>query len=205
MLKSKWIALSLAGMMMTGTSAVLAADSGFYIGGSIGQSKLKNLDSTDIDTEFASLGVTSSTTVDDTDTGFKIFGGYRIMQYLAVEVAYADLGEATANSAITAPSLGQVVTKANADAFTISALGILPIGENFSVFGRVGVNFWNADLKTSGFGVSASDDADGTDWVYGAGVMYNVNANFALRGEWERYDLDGTDVDLLSAGISWSF
>jgi hypothetical protein len=35
--------------------------------------------------------------------------------------------------------------------------------------------------------------------------MYNVNANFALRGEWERYDLDGTDVDLLSAGISWSF
>ena len=96
-----------------------------------------------------------------------------------------------------------------ADAWTISALGILPLGDSFSLFGRVGVNIWSADYSDTstivGISGSESDDDDGTDWVYGVGAAWNFTNNLSLRGEWERYDLGDGDIDLWSAGLSWNF
>jgi len=192
-----------------GMSSAQAADTGFYVGGSLGQSKVSDFDGSDFDAELASAGFTSSTSSDDTDTGWKAFAGYRIMKYLAVEGAYTDFGEFTANSIITAPSAGIVNSKVEAEAWTVSALGILPLGDKFSLFARLGVNFWNVDGTVTGTGsggvASESVSDDGTDWVYGVGAAYNLTKNLSVRGEWERYDFDDGDVDLLSAGISLNF
>lgn len=199
--------LALSGALAV-TSAQ-AADTGFYIGGSAGQAEINDFNAADLDAELASLGITSSSSTDDADTGWKLFAGYKIMKYLAVEGAYANLGEGTAHSIITAPAPGVVDTTLEAEAWTVSALGILPLGESFSLFGRLGVNFWNADVSAVGTGggataVAAGDD-DGTDMVYGAGASYSFTPNFSVRGEWERYDFDDGEVDLWSAGASWSF
>jgi len=47
-------------------------------------------------------------------------------------------------------------------------LGILPLGDQFSLFARLGVNFWNVDISAVGTGGGAtaavSDDDDGTIW-----------------------------------------
>lgn len=195
--------------VMFGTASAYAADTGFYAGASLGQSKLSDFDASDLDAELASVGITSSSSVDDTDTGWKLFAGYRFMKYFAVEGAYVNFGEATAHSIITAPSAGTVDTTAEADAWTLSALGILPLNEKFSLFARVGLNIWDAEVSATGTGgggsASFSDDADGTDWVYGVGAAYDITQNLSVRGEWERYDLDDTDLDLLSVGVSWRF
>ncbi|MDO9221038.1 MAG: outer membrane beta-barrel protein [Thiobacillus sp.] len=193
-----------------GVSSAHAADTGFYVGGSLGQAKAKDFNGSDLDAElFSSYGITSSTSTDDTDTGWKAFAGYRFMKYLAVEGAYANLGEFTAHSTVTAPSAGIVDSNVETTAWTISALGILPLGDRFSLFGRVGVNVWDTDISATGTGggvtASASDSDDGTDWVYGVGAAYSFTDNLSLRGEWERYDLGDGDIDLLSAGISWNF
>ena len=191
-----------------GVTSAQAADTGFYVGGSLGQSKI-DISASDIDAELASAGYTSSTSVDDSDTGWKLFAGYRFMKYLAVEGAYTNLGEASANSIITVPGSGVANATVEGEAWTVSALGILPIGDKFSLFGRLGVNFWNADVSatatTSGASAALSGDDDGTDMVYGVGAAYSFTPNLSVRGEWERYDFDDTDVDLLSAGISWNF
>lgn len=192
-----------------GVSGVQAADTGFYMGGSFGQSKISDFSGSDFDNELALSGLTSSTSTDDTDISWKAFAGYQIMKNLAVEGAYTNLGEFTARSTITAPGTGVVNTEVKAEAWTLSALGILPLGDRFSLFGRLGVNFWNADFSAVGSGsggvASVSDSSDGTDWVYGLGATYNVAKNLNLRGEWERYDFDGTDVDLLSVGVAFKF
>jgi OOP family OmpA-OmpF porin len=199
--------LALSGVLAV-TSAQ-AADTGFYIGGSAGQAEINDFNAADLDAELASLGITSSSSTDDADTGWKLFAGYKIMKYLAVEGAYANLGEGTAHSIITAPAPGVVDTTLEAEAWTVSALGILPLGESFSLFGRLGVNFWNADVSAVGTGggvtAVAAGDEDGTDMVYGAGASYSFTPNFSVRGEWERYDFDDGEVDLWSAGASWSF
>ena len=199
------IALSAA----LGVSSAQAADTGFYVGGSFGQSTANDFNGSDIDADLATIGITSSTSTDDSDTGWKVFAGYRFMKYLAVEGAYTDLGEFTAHSTVTSPSAGIVDSSIETDAWTISALGILPLGDSFSLFGRVGVNIWSADYSDTftigGIPGSASEDDDGTDWVYGVGAAWNFTNNLSLRGEWERYDLGDGDVDLWSAGLSWNF
>jgi OOP family OmpA-OmpF porin len=192
-----------------GAMSAQAADTGFYVGGSAGQAEVSDFSGADLDAELATLGITSSSSTDDTDTGWKLFAGYRLMKYLAVEGAYTNFGEATAHSIITSPVSGVVDTTLEAEAWTVSALGILPLGDKFSLFGRLGVNFWNADISAVGTGGGAaaavSDDDDGTDMVYGVGAAYSITKNLSVRGEWERYDFDDGDVDLLSAGISWNF
>ena len=59
-------------------------DAGFYIGGALGQSSF--------DVECA-----RTTSCDDSDSSWKIFGGYQFNKHFALEFGYADLGETTAS------------------------------------------------------------------------------------------------------------
>jgi OOP family OmpA-OmpF porin len=191
-----------------GVTSAHAADTGAYAGGSIGQSSFSNFSASDLDAALADEGITSSSSTEDSDTGWKVFIGYQFLKYLAVEGAYTSFGKATANSLITSPVSGVADTEIEASSWSVSALGILPLGESFSLFGRVGANFWDADTSVTGSagGIPVSDSVstDGTDWVYGVGAVFNVSANLGIRGEWERYVLDD-DVDLYSVGVSWKF
>ena len=130
------------------------------------------------------------------------------MKYLAVEGAYANFGEVSANVVTTAPVAGTANVKLENEAWTLSALGILPLNDQFSLFARLGLNVWNVDVSASGTGSGAtgySGSEDGTDVVYGLGAAYHLTPNLNLRAEWERYDFDGGDLDFVSVGLGWSF
>jgi OOP family OmpA-OmpF porin len=123
--------LPLALFAALGATAVQAQDTGFYAGGSLGRSEFQDFNGRDIDAGMAGLGITSRTSTDDSDTSWKLFAGYQIMPYLAVEAAYTDFGEATARSLITAPippAPLTVHTDVEASAWSLSALGMLPLG-----------------------------------------------------------------------------
>lgn len=200
--------LFLALSTILGATSVQAADTGFYLGGSFGQAKMSDFSGSDVDAVFASVGVTSRSTTDTKDDGWKVFAGYRIMKYLAVEGAYTNLGEASSRSVVTAPVPGTLNISAEAEAWSLSMLGILPLNDKFSLFGRLGFNTWNVDVKATGTGSGATTfnyDDKGTDVLYGVGASYHFTPNLNLRAEWERYNLDGNDVDFLSAGLGWSF
>lgn len=190
-----------------GATSAQAADTGFYIGGSFGQSQISDFSGSDLDSELATLGITSTTTTDDSDSGWKVFAGYKIMKNLAVEGSYTNLGEATARTVVTTPLAGTFNTTLEFESWSISAVGILPLNDQFSLFARLGLNVWSLDGSTTGTGsgsaVTTGDD--GADVVYGLGASYNFSQNLSLRGEWERYDFDGSDVDLLSVGLAWAF
>lgn len=190
-----------------GATSAQAADTGFYIGGSFGQSQISDFSGSDLDRELATMGVTSSSTTDDSDSGWKVFAGYKIMKNLAVEGSYTNLGEATARTTVTAPVAGTFNTTLELESWSISAVGILPLNDQFSLFARLGLNVWNSDVSVAGTGsgsaVTTSDD--GSDVVYGLGASYNFSQNLSLRGEWERYNFGDSDVDLLSVGLAWAF
>jgi OOP family OmpA-OmpF porin len=155
-----------------------------------------------------SLGMTSSDfcddlgapTCDDGGTGFKIFGGYQLNKNFAFELSYLDLGEAEASG-------GGLTVTGTASGFSLGALGILPI-DNFSLFGRVGISFLDAEFKASGtINDSVSDSSN--ELTYGLGAAYNFTKNFAVRAEWERYTTkvedEKTDIDLLTIGVTYRF
>ncbi len=157
-----------------------------YAGASIGQA---NVDMCD---DVAALG---GTACDDKDTGFKIFGGYDFNETFAIEVGYADLGEVSANA-------GATKITAELNGFYVDAKATIPVNESFGIFGKLGLVRWEAEVNAAGFG---SLDDDGTDLTFGIGAEYAFTKQFSLRGEWERFDFDDTDVDLLSIGLVVKF
>lgn len=170
------VSAMLLAMGMTG-SAVAA--NGFYAGASIGEASI------DACGDAAAVGATSC---DDSDTSWKIFGGYELNQNFAVEAAWVDLGE------INASGPGVSVT-AEGDGFVADVKGTLPLNDQFGVFAKVGLISWELE----GGGVASGLDDDGTDAMYGVGAHYMFTEQFGIVGEWELYDTDN-EVDMWSVG-----
>lgn len=208
------------GMTAISAPSFAADPMGWYAGVNAGQSKA-HFSGGDLDSIFASQGATSSSTVDDTDTGWKLYGGYRFNPNLALEGGYVDLGKFGFNSTISSPvgtASGSVKTK---NGWFVDAVGILPLPANFSVFGKVGVYDIKTELNESGafagppttpFTVAGSHTH--SDWKWGVGAGYEFTQNLGARLEWERFnkvragDGDATikaDVDLFSLGLVYKF
>lgn len=136
--------------------------------------------------------------VEGSDTAWEVFGGYELNQYLAFEVGYIDGGSPDDTF------LG-VTVRADTTAIAGSILGSIPIGETFSVYGRAGYMHWESEQVAVLDGVTiASDDVDGDDPFFGAGVSALVDTAL-VRLEYRVADLDDTDLSLISLAIAWRF
>jgi OOP family OmpA-OmpF porin len=167
-------------------------ETGWYLGGNIGQSKLKD--------GCSGLGG-SGISCDDKDTAFKILGGYNINRNFAAELGYTDLGKAKASG------LG-LTDELKATAWELSGVGSYPVANQFSVFGRLGLYF--ADVKENTNFVGNFKHTN-NDLTYGFGVRYDFSRELGVRGEWQRYskvgggDIGKSDVDVISVGAVWNF
>ena len=103
-----------------------AADTGGYLVGMVGQTKFKDIDTT---------GVTNAS-VKDTGTGIKLGGGYAFNRNFAVEGAYVDLGKATLSGTFGANNVSQTF---KASGLVVVAAGMLPLSNQFTLLGRLGV------------------------------------------------------------------
>jgi OOP family OmpA-OmpF porin len=157
-----------------------------YIGGGVGTTTV------DIDSGGAD-------NIDDQDNYIKIFGGTDVNKYFSVEFGYTDFGEFSAHY----PFLDETDT-ATGDAFSISGVIKLPLNDQLSLFGRLGLHFWNAEYEADAyfFGpIHGSGDGSGNDTLTGLGVTYQINDRFSLRGEFEKYANVGEDVDISIPGF----
>ncbi|VUD52184.1 hypothetical protein TDB9533_01579 [Thalassocella blandensis] len=175
--------IATAVLAMGSIAAHAGSDTGLYIGGSIGQA---NVELSDADFNF-----------DDSDTGFKVFGGYNFgwipTLNIAAEVAYVDFGSQEDEVAAS--------VNVNTEFTTLTAQGIVgfdmgPLG----LFGKAGLASWDGDLNA--FGGSSSES--GTDPVYGLGAKIQLGS-IAVRAEYEMFDIDESDIDYISVGASITF
>jgi OmpA-OmpF porin, OOP family len=123
-------------------------------------------------------------------TGWKVFGGYRFHPNFAAELSYVDLGNTDIAPGFSAKSRGG----------SLDALGILPLGNNFDVFAKVGV----ADMKLSGDFSSGSKVGAN----YGIGATYHFSHTIGVRAEAERFQNVGEDLgsaNLYSIGVQYGF
>ena len=171
--KDKILFICLAGSLAVPTAAFAGADSGFYVGGSVGDASVK-IDDSDFD---------------ESDAAYKIFGGYNIgfipLVDFAVEGSYVDFGSAGSN-------VGNVDIT-GWDAFGLAGLSFGPFG----IFAKAGAIAWDADTSIGG-------GDSGTDPAYGLGARFAIGS-FAIRAEYEVFDLDGADLEMVSVGGSYTF
>jgi hypothetical protein len=165
------------------------ADSGPYIGGSVG--------SVTIQADIPDQNLTDIFQFDENDFAWKAFGGYNIdlvVVDLAIEGGYVDLGAPSGNL------LGsQVKLDLNGwDVFGVAGLDLGPIG----VFAKAGMVSWDAEATIDSIGTGGDS---GTDPAYGIGARFALG-NLEIRGEYEYFNIESTDdLYMLSAGIVLHF
>jgi OOP family OmpA-OmpF porin len=225
---SRWAvsAVLCASLGVAGTAS--AAEEGWYIVGFAGEASAQNINQGELDQNvidvFGSVGldvVDATSSLDDSDTGFGLVGGYQVNPWFAAELAYVDLGDISyeANGTVTDGiddfDAGVGIDQ-SASGPVFSLLGIWPIGERFSVFGRVGIALMSvdADATVSIDGEAASDSVgtDRSNMVYGIGGEFSFNERFGVRLGWDRYAEVGSedqagevDIDLISLGLRYNF
>ena len=202
--------------------AVHAQDSNWYAVLSIGQSTF-DVDEGDLDRAIKSVGLdVAKSDLDDTDTGYKIQAGYKFNENFAVEGGYMDLGRASYSgdaepNALLGVDSFHLGADVKAYGFNVDAVGTLPLGAGFSVFGKAGLIITQTEVSAaanaSGVGGSASEDEDdsetGVSPSLGVGVAFDLNETLSVRLEYQRIfamktaadDFDDIDADLASLGL----
>jgi len=203
---------ALTALAVTLSPAAFADDAGWYAGFNAGQSRAK-IDDSRIAGGLLGEGFTSSSiSNEDRHFGYKVFGGYEFNRYFALEGGYVDLGQFgfTADTIPAGRLRGQIKIKG----VNFDAVGSVPIGDNFSLFARVGLNYADAKDTFSGTGsvavINPSPSKSAPDYKFGFGAQYDFTRTFGMRVEAERYRINDAvgnkgDVDLYSAGLVFKF
>jgi OOP family OmpA-OmpF porin len=204
-------ALGLAGIAAVSGPAS-AADEGWYLGFGIGQSREKNHHDR-ITKELLGSGFTTNSIDDDSkDTGWKLLGGKKFNKNFAVEASYFNLGEFGFTAQTTPP--GTLTGKIKLQGVGVDGLGILPLTDRFSAFGRLGLQYAQAKDTFTGTGaVSVSNpnpSKSSLGYKAGLGVQYDFTPSLGLRGEWENYRVNDAvnnkgNINTLMVGLVYMF
>ena len=168
--------LSIAMMSAVAANNVMAADSGFYLGGAIG--------TTGIDDGGLYNDSLVPITVDADDETFKIIAGYQFNRIVALEAQYTNYGDVVAKNA-----LNQSTYTWSPTAFSISANLGYTFENGIRPFGIIGLS--TIDLDQS---LPVLDDDSGEGIRYGFGVEYTPkqakNVSFRLGYEADAFVIE---------------
>lgn len=180
--------LTLLVLGVSGSALAAMEDRGFYIGTGAGEA--------DAD-DTPELGLT-----DDTQTAFRLFGGYDFSRYLAAEAGYLDFG--TYHGSI--PTIEAFAhTRLKLDGFTLGLRPQIALGHDWFAQAQVGAFLWDSKYRLTSPNHTFNDKDNGADAYYGVGVGRNFGPAWRLSGEWTRFETDSSDVDFLNVGMSYRF
>ena len=187
------------------------ADSGVYVGGSVGRASLsKDLDSFTVETE---------------STPYRLTIGLKFDDFFSLEAGYKNFGTFEDRFSLSGEP---VDVGLKADGFTLGVTGSIPLSKRFSLFGRGGAFFWDGDAVIDSllYGRVGAffwdedvylwedelyfDDADDpvegdTNTYFGGGVKFSVTDRLELVGDWTLYNLETASSDVLSIGFTYRF
>ena len=198
------IALSLAG-------AARAADEVTYLYGAVGTVRTDpGVDQAAADAALLGAGATEfSSKLDRWDSGWKIMVGWMPNRHFALEGGFTALGTATYTAQFTN---GQAKSEFKSGGILSNALGLVPVSDSFSFFGKIGViaaNVVTNQTVTLPGGTPTTSNASARMFKpnFGAGAIYDFAKNASVRFEVERFSHLGNDttgvsnVDMISLGF----
>jgi len=192
-----------------------AQDRGTYIGIGLGQSRIQ-ADTGAIDTAARRAGfAASTTTADEHDTAWKLYLGHQYHRNFAVEASYTDFGRFSLGTQTTGP-VASLSGSVRGYAVSLDAVGLAPVSERFTLFGKVGIQHWDVNTQAAtlaaGTATTATTSARGNDWKLGLGARYDFTRNVGVRFEWERFVNVGdsattgrSNIDVLAVGVQYRF
>ena len=167
--------------------SVLAQAQQSYVGVNAGRAELK--------TEAGPFGNK------ETDTGYKVYGGYQYNSTFGIEAGHVWLGE------VDTPLSG-VINNSRARALYAAATATFPVAPQFALFGKLGVshNRIKSGINNTGGGQTRSDNRA----FAGIGASYAFTPAISGVVEYEHFgkltdDAFRVKANFLSAGIRATF
>lgn len=204
--------LALAAFATIGGNAIAQDVPGFYIGGSLGPTRA-HFNNDAINSSFVGQGFTvNSSSVDNTSTGGKLFGGYQLNPNFAIEGGFFDLGRYNYSGTT---SRGDYFGRSRVHGLNLDLVGTLPLSDRFSVLGRIGAAYARTADDIAGSGVVAplinsNRKTNNTNVKFGVGLQYALTDALSLRAELERYRISDpirnrNNIDMASIGVTYLF
>jgi OOP family OmpA-OmpF porin len=184
------------------------ANSAWYIGAGVGKSRAF-IDNTEYYNAVSrSAGRILTDTVDNKDTGGKLFAGKQFNRNFAAEISYFDFGKF--NYGVTTANSGTVNREIGVRGAALDLIGILPMTQRFSLYGKVGAQLAMVKENFSGNRSYALDPNPNprrkeVNLKAGLGIEYKFTEALSTRFEIERYRLkDGLEnrADLNFASVN---
>jgi OOP family OmpA-OmpF porin len=186
---------------------------GFYGVGEVTHSNT-SLDSDHFDSLLAAHGATGLSSSDTgSGTQWRLQGGYRFNPYVALEAGYIDFGQADYTATYSGGSAQGSVKAGGVD---VAALVSLPVGDSFSVFGKVGAVAAKVESSLSAGAPASLASGDASENVVrpllGVGALYKLSEHVDLRADYDyvsglgKSDTTGKlDASMVSLGLAYTF
>lgn len=184
----------------------------FYGGLSLGEARAR-IDEDRITAGLRGNGLTvTDFQRDERSPAGRLFGGYQWNRYLALEAGVFSLGRYEF-AARTSPA-GTLDGRIRLHGLSLDLVGALPLGERFSLIGRVGAQAaWARDRFSASGAVGVSDPEPrerAVNTKVGIGLQYEANRSLFIRAEAERYRVNDAvgnrgDVDVYSVSLVFPF
>jgi OOP family OmpA-OmpF porin len=132
----------------------------------------------------------------NSNTSLRLLGGYWFSDRFALELAYQDFG-----------TFKKRAVRAEAESLSISALGALPINQQWSLFARAGLARTSTEVRAGGW----RDSDDDFSLALGLGVSWLVAPQVELRADYELlHDVsfgstDDSDIDTFGVSAVYRF
>jgi OmpA-OmpF porin, OOP family len=166
-------------IVATATSSLaFAEDVGAYVGANLG------------------IGKPDINTTNGEDKSSSAVGGvllgYKFNKYVGVEGQYTGIGKVT----------DKISGTAKGDAASLTAIGFLPLNDEFNLYGKLGLAYTKTTVSSS---LAPMNDATRTAITYGLGGEYNFNKNVGMRLGWDHYnaavDMIGSNKNNVNANV----
>jgi hypothetical protein len=189
------VAAGSAGALASGAAAAQENDEGFYIGGGVGQFNVQIDDIDQTDEAIQRL--------DDDDSAWKAFVGWRMNPYFALELAYIDFGGPSDRFEANGTSGDYSV---DLSGFAPYVIGTIPLGP-VELFGKVGYYFYDVDASVDlDNGPDLDSSSSENDLLYGFGVGMTFFERLNARLEYEKIDSSFVDdADAIWFSGQWRF
>ena len=184
-LRRKAILLPVAAAAAVSIPLAANADSGFYIGGSVGSATLEE----DFD----------GFRLDADNTAYRFVAGWQLSDLLSLEAGYKNFGSFDDSFTVGGEPVDVSI---EADGWMLGGTASLPLGPALSLYGRAGAFIWDADAEVNSIVEGRTDD---TNPYYGGGAKVAIGERLDLIGDWTRYELDSTESDVISLGFTLRF
>lgn len=169
----------LALMALLGTATLAAHAEGLYVGGGLGETKLKH--------DNPAIGLT-----DSSDTAVKAYAGYSFNPNFSLETGVVRFGRFDGTTGST-----------RAHATYLDAVGLLPLASNFSALGRIGV--YDAKLSNATLGADHTTGLKlGAGLQYDLSKTVSLRGEWE-RYRLQDFGGNTNRTDLYTVGVNYKF